>query len=58
MKRFFIRRQIVRGFAELVGEAGFAVENQIANPRALTAGQQILVPFLPYRDPQTGEVIG
>lgn len=35
-----------------------AIENGITNPRAIATGQQLLVPALPYRDPQTGEVIG
>lgn len=35
-----------------------AAENSIANPRAIATGRQLLVPSLPYRDPQTGEVIG
>ncbi|MBN1657595.1 MAG: LysM peptidoglycan-binding domain-containing protein [Anaerolineae bacterium] len=34
-----------------------ASENEITDPRAITTGQQLLVPSLPYRDPQTGEVI-
>ncbi|HSJ55422.1 MAG TPA: LysM peptidoglycan-binding domain-containing protein [Anaerolineae bacterium] len=35
-----------------------AVQNEIADPRAIVTGQKLLVPSLPYRDPQTGEVIG
>lgn len=35
-----------------------AIENGITDPRAITTGQQLLIPSLPYRDPQTGEVIG
>ncbi len=34
-----------------------AVSNRIDNPRALTAGQQLTVPSLPYTDPDTGEVV-
>ncbi|HMD70404.1 MAG TPA: LysM peptidoglycan-binding domain-containing protein [Bryobacteraceae bacterium] len=35
-----------------------ALRNQIANPRELSAGRRLLVPMLPYQDPETGEVIG
>jgi hypothetical protein len=35
-----------------------AIENGIADPRAIATGQQLRVPALPFRDPQTGEVIG
>jgi hypothetical protein len=35
-----------------------AIENGISNPRNITTGQALRVPALPYRDPQTGEVIG
>jgi LysM repeat protein len=34
-----------------------AMANQIDNPRALTVGQQLTVPRLPYADPSTGEVV-
>jgi LysM repeat protein len=34
-----------------------AVSNGIDNPRALFAGQQLIVPALPYTDPLTGEVV-
>jgi nucleoid-associated protein YgaU len=33
-----------------------AVHNGIDDPRALRTGQRLLVPMLPYRDPETGEV--
>jgi nucleoid-associated protein YgaU len=33
-----------------------ALRNGIDRPRALTAGQRLIIPRLPYRDPQTGEV--
>lgn len=33
-----------------------AIRNGIENPRALTVGQQLIVPQLPFRDPETGEV--
>ena len=32
--------------------------NDIENPRALRIGAKLLIPALPYRDPETGEVIG
>jgi hypothetical protein len=35
-----------------------AIENGIADPRAIATGQQLRVPALPFRDPLTGEVIG
>lgn len=34
-----------------------AIQNGIDNPRALTIGQQLLIPQLPFRDPETGEVM-
>ncbi len=34
-----------------------AVLNRIDDPRALTSGQPLLIPSLPYTDPATGEVI-
>jgi nucleoid-associated protein YgaU len=34
-----------------------AVHNQIDDPRQLYAGQQLLIPQLPYTDPQTGAVM-
>lgn len=34
-----------------------AKRNQLDNPRSLTAGQTLLVPSLPFKDPITGEVI-
>jgi hypothetical protein len=33
-----------------------ALRNGIDNPHHLTVGRQIIVPHLPYRDPDTGEV--
>jgi nucleoid-associated protein YgaU len=33
-----------------------ALRNRIDDPRGLTAGQHLVVPRLPYRDPDTGEV--
>lgn len=33
-----------------------AVHNGIDDPRALAIGQRLLVPMLPFRDPETGEV--
>jgi LysM repeat protein len=34
-----------------------AVSNHIDNPRALTTGQQLTIPALPYMDPDTGQVV-
>jgi hypothetical protein len=34
-----------------------ALSNGIADPRAITPGQQLLVPSLPYNDPETGEPV-
>lgn len=34
-----------------------AVSNGIDSPRTLFAGQQLIVPSLPYTDPSTGEVV-
>jgi LysM repeat protein len=34
-----------------------ALNNGIADPVALTPGQQLLIPQLPYQNPETGEVI-
>src|SRR5947207_3438113 len=34
-----------------------ALRNGIDNPRRLVVGQRLLVPRLPYRDPETGEVM-
>jgi nucleoid-associated protein YgaU len=33
-----------------------AVRNGVDDPRALRPGQRLLVPMLPFRDPETGEV--
>jgi LysM repeat protein len=33
-----------------------ARHNGIANPRELAVGQRLLIPQLPYQDPETGEV--
>ena len=35
-----------------------AVANNIDDPRAIETGQSLLVPSLPFRDPETGEVVG
>lgn len=35
-----------------------AIHNGVDDPRALTVGQRLLVPMLPFRDPETGEVTG
>jgi nucleoid-associated protein YgaU len=35
-----------------------ALANDIANPRRLPAGLQLIVPRLPYRDPLSGDVYG
>ena len=34
-----------------------AVANQIDDPRAIQTGQSLLIPSLPFRDPETGEVV-
>lgn len=34
-----------------------AMRNQIENPRQLTTGQRLLVPSLPYQDPESGEIV-
>lgn len=34
-----------------------ALRNQVENPMALTVGQRLLIPRLPFRDPETGEVM-
>ena len=34
-----------------------AIANEIDEPRALAVGTQLLVPQLPFRDPETGEVM-
>jgi hypothetical protein len=34
-----------------------AIRNDIDNPRALLVGLRLLVPQLPFRDPETGEVL-
>ena len=34
-----------------------AIRNQIANPKELALGMRLLIPQLPFRDPQTGEVM-
>ena len=33
-----------------------AIHNGIDDPRALRTGRRLLVPMLPFRDPETGEV--
>jgi nucleoid-associated protein YgaU len=35
-----------------------ALRNGIDDPRKLTVGQRLLIPLLPYRDPDTGQVVG
>jgi nucleoid-associated protein YgaU len=34
-----------------------AIQNALDDPRSLAVGQRLLVPQLPYRDPETGEVM-
>ena len=34
-----------------------ALRNQVENPRDLKVGMQLLIPMLPYQDPETGEII-
>ncbi len=34
-----------------------AIANNIDNPRSLAVGLQLIVPSLPYQDPETGEVV-
>jgi hypothetical protein len=34
-----------------------ALANGITNPRAIESGQPLRIPALPYRDPETGEVV-
>jgi LysM repeat protein len=34
-----------------------AVANNIDDPRAIETGQSLLIPALPFRDPETGEVV-
>jgi LysM repeat protein len=34
-----------------------AIANNINDPRSITPGQELSLPSLPYRDPQTGEVV-
>jgi hypothetical protein len=46
--------------ARLYGNPRFwrpiALRNRIENPRVLNMGSRLLIPQLPYRDPETGEV--
>jgi len=35
-----------------------AIANAIADPRDIVAGQRLVIPALPYTDPDTGEVVG
>jgi nucleoid-associated protein YgaU len=35
-----------------------ALHNRLGDPRSLTAGLQLVIPQLPYRDPESGEVYG
>lgn len=34
-----------------------AIENDLANPRALFTGQQLRIPSLPFTDPESGEAV-
>ena len=34
-----------------------ALWNQLVDPRSIVAGQQLLIPSLPFNDPETGEVV-
>ena len=34
-----------------------AVANKLDDPRAIETGQNLLIPSLPFRDPETGEVV-
>jgi nucleoid-associated protein YgaU len=34
-----------------------AIQNAVDDPRTLSVGQRLLVPQLPFRDPETGEVM-
>jgi len=34
-----------------------AIANNLSDPRAITVGQELRVPALPYLDPETGEVV-
>ena len=34
-----------------------ALRNGVVDPRRLVVGQRLLIPRLPFRDPQTGEVM-
>jgi nucleoid-associated protein YgaU len=34
-----------------------AIANNIDNPRAIAIGQSLLIPSLPYQNPETGEVM-
>jgi nucleoid-associated protein YgaU len=34
-----------------------AIKNRVDDPRALEVGQRLLIPRLPFRDPETGEVL-
>ena len=35
-----------------------AIANAIVDPREIVSGQRLVIPALPYTDPETGEVIG
>ena len=35
-----------------------ALRNQIEDPKRIPAGTRLLIPRLPFRDPETGEIIG
>jgi LysM repeat protein len=34
-----------------------AIRNQIENPRKLTTGQRLMIPSLPYQNPENGEIV-
>jgi LysM repeat protein len=46
--------------SRLLGNAAFwrpiAIANDLEDPRALTAGRKLVIPRLPFRDPETGAV--
>ena len=57
-----IQGQTLSGIAAEVYEdpglwRAIAIHNQIDDPRVLTTGQRLLIPQLPYTDPDTGEVL-
>jgi nucleoid-associated protein YgaU len=34
-----------------------AIVNEIDNPRALATGQSLIIPSLPFIDPESGEIL-